>query len=328
VGQRLLAIVGPTATGKTEVGILVAETLQGEIVSADSMQVYRGLDIGTAKPTAEQRARVPHHLIDIIEPDEPFSVADYRGRADAALAGIWARGHQPILVGGSGLYVRAVIEEMDFAVPPDRELRRQLAEEARAKGLSALYARLTAADPQAAARLHPHDLKRIIRALEVAASRPLPPSPRAGRGQGWGSPGGKRRKGGEVPVDRSRRSRYNTIQFGLTAPRDELYRRVEARVEAMLAAGLLEEVRGLVAQGCHEHLVSMKGLGYAQMLPYLRGEIPLEEAVRRLKRDTRRFAKRQLTWFRADPRVRWIDVEQAGGPSGAAEVVLREWRSA
>jgi tRNA dimethylallyltransferase len=306
VDRRLLAIIGPTATGKTEVGILVAEALQGEIVSADSMQVYRGMDIGTAKPAPQQRALVPHHLIDIIEPDEPFSVADYRERADAALADIWARGKQPILVGGSGLYVRAVLEEMDFAVAPDRELRRQLTEEARNKGLSALYARLTETDPQAAARIHPNDQKRIIRALEVAQQ--------AGRG--------------ERPVDRARAPRYNAMQFGLTAPRDELYRRIEARVEAMLAAGLAEEVRGLLERGWDERLVSMKGLGYAQMLPYLRGEIPLEEAVRRLKRDTRRFAKRQLTWFRADPRIRWIDVDQAGGRSGVAEIVLREWRPA
>jgi tRNA dimethylallyltransferase len=306
VDRRLLAIVGPSATGKTEVGMLVAEALQGEIVSADSMQVYRGMHIGTAKPSVEQRTRVPHHLIDIIEPDEPFSVADYRGRADAALADIWSRGKQPILVGGSGLYVRAVLDEMDFVVPPDRELRRQLTEEARAKGLSALYARLTETDSQAAARIHPNDQKRIIRALEVAQ--------RAGRG--------------ERPVDRARASRYNAVQFGLTAPRDELYRRIEARVDAMLAAGLVEEVPGLLERGYDERLVSMKGLGYSQMLLYLRGEIALEEAVRRLKRDTRRFAKRQLTWFRADPRIRWIDVDQAGGPSGVTEIVLREWRSA
>jgi tRNA dimethylallyltransferase len=306
VDRWLLAIVGPTATGKTEVGMLVAEALQGEIVSADSMQVYRGMHIGTAKPSVEQRARVPHHLIDIMEPDEPFSVADYRGRADAALADIWSRGKQPILVGGSGLYVRAVLEEMDFVVPPDRALRRQLTEEARAKGLPALYARLTETDPQAAARIHPNDQKRIIRALEVAQQ--------TGRG--------------ERPVDRARASRYNAVQFGLTAARDELYRRIEARVDAMLAAGLVEEVRGLLEQGDDERLVSMKGLGYAQMLLYLRGEIALEEAVRRLKRDTRRFAKRQLTWFRADPRIRWIDVDQAGGPSGVTEIVLREWRSA
>ncbi len=304
--RRLLAIVGPTATGKTEAAILVAEALDGEIISADSMQVYRGMDIGTAKPTAEQRAQVPHHLIDIIAPDEPFSVADYRDRADAALNDIWGRGRQPVLVGGSGLYVRAVLDEMDFSyVPPDRELRRRLTEEARAKGLPALHESLTKADPEAAARIHPNDEKRIIRALEVAQARG--PRPRQ--------------------VDQPRATRYNTVQFGLALARDELYRRIEARVDAMLAAGLVEEVRGLLERGYGEDLVSMKGLGYAQLAPYLRGRIALDEAVERLKRDTRRFAKRQLTWFRADRRIRWIDVDQAGVPSGVAETVIEEWRS-
>ncbi len=304
--RRLLAIVGPTATGKTEVGILVAEELGGEIVSADSIQVYRGMNVGTAKPTAEQRARIPHHLIDIIEPDESFSVAEHRDRADAALADIWERGRQPILVGGSGLYVRAVIEEMDFShVPPDRELRKLLTEEAKTKGLASLYERLTKIDPPAAARIHPNDEKRIIRALEVV--------------QRGGSPG--------RPVDQPRPTRYNTRQFGLTLAREELYRRIEARVDAMLAAGLMDEVRGLLERGYGPDLVSMKGLGYAQIAPYVRGEVSLDEAVARLKRDTRRFAKRQLTWFRADARIRWIDVDQAGGPPGAAKIVIEEWRA-
>jgi tRNA dimethylallyltransferase len=351
VERGLLAIVGPTATGKSEVGVLVAEALGGEIMSADSMQVYRGLDIGTAKLTPGQRARVPHHLVDIVDPDEPFSVADYRARADAALEDIWERGRQPILVGGSGLYVRAVIEEMDFSyVPPDRELRRQLTDEARAKGLAVLHERLLKVDPAAAARIHPNDEKRIIRALEVAQKRehhPPSPSPRAERGR---TPeGGRRRETrGEVhadesdsmaqpafgtharahpAVDQPRATRYNTMEFGLTLARDELYRRIEARVDAMLAAGLVDEVRGLLGHGYPPELVSMKGLGYAQMVPYLRGEVSLDDAVSRLKRDTRRFAKRQLTWFRADPRIRWIDVEQAGGPPGVASVVVEGWRS-
>jgi len=306
VEQRLLTIVGPTATGKTELGMLLAEALGGEIVSADSMQLYRDMDIGTAKPTADLRTRVRHHLVDIIDPDEPFSVADYRARADAALRDIWSRGRQPILVGGSGLYVRAVLYEMDFAVPPDPELRQQLAAEADTRGLHLLHERLRVIDPAAAARIHPNDRKRIIRALEVAQH--------AGEGR--------------QPVDQRRALRYNVRQFGLTARRDELYRRIEARAEAMIAAGLVEEVRGLLARGYDERLISMKGLGYAQMLPQLRGEITLEEAVRLLKRDTRRFAKRQLTWFRADPTIRWVAADQAGGPPGVAEAVLREWRSA
>ena len=316
MGRSLLAIVGPTATGKTELGMLLAEALGGEIVSADSMQLYRGMDIGTAKPTAEQRAGIRHHLVDIIDPVEPFSVADYRERAEAALKDIWSRGRQPILVGGSGLYVRAVLYEMDFGVPPDRELRQQLTAEANTSGLHLLHERLRRMDPAAAARIHPNDQKRIIRALEVAAAS-------AGAASSSRPP-----REEDQPVDRTRASRYNVRQVGLALARDDLYRRIEARAEAMIAAGLVEEIRGLLARGYDERLVSMKGLGYAQMLPHLRGEITLEEAVRLLKRDTRRFAKRQLTWFRADATIRWVDADQAGGPPGVAETILSEWRSA
>jgi tRNA dimethylallyltransferase len=306
--RRLLVIVGPTAAGKSDVGILLAESLGGEIVSADSMQVYRGMDIGTAKPTAEQRRRTPHHLIDIIAPDQPFSVADYQARADAALADIWARGRQPILVGGSGLYVRAVLEEMDFSrVPPDPELRSRLLAEARSRGTRALHERLAEVDPEAAARIHPNDQKRIIRALEVV------------EGSGPGDAGRKK-------VDRRGAARYNSKQFGLTLDRDELYRRIEARVDRMIADGLVDEVGGLIERGHTESLVAMKGLGYAQVALHIRGKITLDEAVRRLKRDTRRFAKRQLTWFRADPRIEWIDVQETGGPPKVAELIERRWR--
>jgi len=306
--RRLLVVVGPTATGKTEVGLLLAEALGGEIVSADSMQVYRGLDIGTAKPSAEQRARAPHHLIDIMDPDAPFTVADYRRLADAALHDIWNRGRQPLLVGGSGLYVRAVLEEMDFSgVAPDPTFRERLAEEARTKGTRALHEWLAEVDPSAAARIHPNDQKRIIRALEVAE----------GRGE---------RASSREAVDRQRVPRYNSTRFGLTLEREQLYRRIEDRIDRMIEAGLVEEVRKLLDRGYGEDLVSMKGLGYAQLAPHVRGEISLEEAVKRLKRDTRRFAKRQLTWFRADPKIEWIDVEQAGGPAGAAELIRSRWQ--
>lgn len=304
---RLLAIVGPTATGKTEVGVLLAEALKGEIVSADSMQVYRLMEVGTARPTREQLARVPHHLIGIIGPDEPFSVAAYQARADAAIAGIWERGRQPILVGGSGLYVRAVIDGLSFSlVPADRGLRKQLTEEARATGLRAMHARLAEVDSEAAARIHPRDAKRIIRALEVYYQT----------GQSISR---------MQALDRSKRARYNTRQFGLTLSRPELYRRIEARVERMIAAGLVEEVKRLLDLGYDESLVAMKGLGYVQLVPYVRGECSLEEAVRRLQRDTRRFAKRQLTWFRADPRVEWVDVGRAGGPAGTAKFIRERW---
>ena len=306
--EALLAIVGPTAAGKSEVGLLLAERLGGEIVSADSMQVYRGMDIGTAKPTAEERARVPHHLIDIVDPGEEFSVAEYRARAEAALAAVWKNGKQPILVGGSGLYVRAVLEEMDFAMtPPDGELRRRLTEEARSKGTRVLHEWLSEVDPETAARIHPNDEKRIIRALEVCESTGRPMA----RPQ---------------QLDRRKAMRYNARQFGLSLPREELYVRIEARVDRMLEGGLVEEVKGLIDRGYGEDLVSMKGLGYAQLAEHVRGERSLEEAVRRLKRDTRRFAKRQFTWFGADPRIDWIDVAPEE-PARAAEAIWERWEA-
>jgi tRNA dimethylallyltransferase len=304
---KLLAIIGPTATGKTEVGILLAEMLGGEIVSADSMQVYRGMDVGTGKPTAEQQERARHHLLDIVDPDEPFSVAEYQAQADAALAEIWGRGGQPILVGGSGLYVRAVVDEVDFAMaPPDPELRRRLAEEARAKGLKVLHARLAEVDPEATARIHPNDEKRIIRALEVYEKTGRPIS-------------------SVQKLDRGREARYNTRQFGLIVSRAEMYRRIEERVDRMIAGGLVDEVKGLLERGYGDDLAAMKGLGYAQVAAHVRGEITLEEAVRLLKRDTRRFAKRQLTWFRADRRIEWVDVGRMGGTSEAADFIRRRW---
>lgn len=308
MARDLLAIVGPTAAGKSEVSVLLAQALAGEIVSADSMQVYRRMDIGTAKPSAEERARVTHHLIDIIDPDTPFSVADYRARADAALAAIWEEGRQPLLVGGSGLYVRAVIDKLSFPLaPPNAELRSRLAQQAREEGVRALHARLAAVDPEAASRLHPNDEKRIIRALEVHAQTGQPIS----RLQS---------------LDRRFQPRYNTTQFGLTRPRPELYRRIEERVDRMLAAGLVEEVESLLAGGCRDDLVAMKGLGYAQIAEHLRGACSLEEAVARLKRDTRRFAKRQLTWFRRDPRIVWVDLADLGGPEQVAAWIQCRWR--
>jgi len=306
-GYDLLALVGPTATGKTETAILVAESLGGEIVNADSMSFYRGMDIGTAKPTVEERARVRHHLIDILNPDELFSVAEYKARAEAAIDNVLARHRVPILVGGSGLYVRAVISGVSFTqAPPDYELRRQLTAEAEREGTPLLHRRLAEVDPEAATRITPRDLKRIIRALEVYLTT------------------------GETisslqALDRERPPRYNTCQFGLTLPREELYRRIEARIGRQLAAGLVAEVQGLLDRGYHEGLVPMKGLGYAQVARYLRGACSLGEVVVALKRDTRRFAKRQLTWFRADPRIQWVDMMEVGGPVGAAKLIAEKW---
>jgi len=304
----LLALVGPTATGKTETGVLVARALDGEVVSADSMYLYRGMDVATAKPTAEERRGVLHHLVDILDPDEPFSVAEYKVRAEAAIDRILARGRVPILVGGSGLYVRAVVSPTSFTrVPPDRALRERLTAEAERDGTEALHARLAQADPDAAVHIAPRDRKRIIRALEVYLSTGQPISQLQA-------------------LDRERSPRYNTCRFGLTLPREELYRRIDERVERQLAGGLVEEVERLLAEGYRENLVSMKGLGYAQIARFLRGVCSLEEAVVQLKRDTRRFAKRQLTWFRADTSITWLDMRTVGGPAGATNLIVAEWR--
>ncbi|HUV05472.1 MAG TPA: tRNA (adenosine(37)-N6)-dimethylallyltransferase MiaA [Armatimonadota bacterium] len=298
----LVGIVGPTATGKTAVGVELAKRLDGEIVSADSMAVYKGMDIGTAKPTTEQRAAVRFHLIDVVRPDEEFSVAEFKRFAEGAIADVLSRGKVPLLVGGTGLYVKAVAGGLNIpAVAPDRELRERLRAEAAEFGGERLLERLRAVDSITAERLHPKDLKRIIRALEVHMLTGLPIShfhTTAGTTE----------------------AAYHAALFALSMSRSALYSNIEQRVDQQIDAGLVEEVRGLFNEGYSPDLSSMKGLGYKQIAGYLLGDCDLETAIRLLKRDTRRFAKRQLTWFRADPRIRWIDVEGRGAPDVAAEL--------
>jgi len=307
MNSRLLVIVGPTAVGKTAVGIECARRLSGEIVSADSMQVYRGMDIGTAKPTAEERALVPHHLFDSADPKEDFSVALYKEKAETAIDDIFSRGRQPILVGGSGLYVKAVIGPMGLTIAPkDADLRVRLQEEARKKGLEALHLRLARIDPEAATRIAPADEKRIIRALEVYELTGFPISH-------------------FHRLDRERSAKYQTFVAGLSLPRPVLYERIEARIDQMLAAGLLEEVAGLLSKGCHPGLISMKALGYSHLARHLAGEWDWETMVTRFKQDTRRFAKRQMTWFRAMPEVRWWETDNLT-PADAAEKIIKEFR--
>jgi len=289
----LIVVCGPTAVGKTAASVVLAQRLGGEIVAADSRTLYRFMDIGTAKPSAAQRGAVPHHLLDIADPDEVVTLAAYRRLAVEAIAAVRARGRIPLLVGGSGLYIRAVVDGFVVpAVPPDDALRRRLeAVERDAPGT--LHARLAAVDPLAAARIHPRNTRRLIRALEVFEHTGRPISALQRRGD---------------PVGRA-------VQVGLTMDREALYRRIDARVDAQIAAGLVEEVRRLLDRGYARTLPAMAGLGYKEIVEYLRGAVPLEEAVRRLKRNTRRFAKRQYTWFRRDPRIRWVDV--AGLPAEA-----------
>jgi tRNA dimethylallyltransferase len=301
---RLLVLVGPTAVGKTAVAMELARRLNGEIVSADSMQIYKYLDIGTGKPTPAERAAVPHHLIDFVEPDQPYSVADFKDDAERAFADIWRRGKQPLLVGGTGLYIRAIVQGLTFAGGPgDPELRQRLWAEAEAEGNRALHARLAEVDPETAARLHPNQRKQIIRALEVyeRTGRPL---------SQWHA------QAGQSPPA------YALRRFALTMERSRLYERINARVKAMFEAGWVEEVRALQARGYDERLPAMRSLGYGRILAYLRGETDLATALARTQQDTRRFAKRQYTWFRADPANEWLTVT---GVESTAEEILARW---
>lgn len=289
----LIAIVGPTAVGKTAVGLALAEKIGGEIISADAVAVYRGLDIGAAKPDASERLRVPFHLVDVVSPDEDFTVADFAQHAEAAISDIRRRGKYPIVVGGTGLYIRAVTATLSVPnVPPQTELRAALWEEVGQHGSSFLHQRLTQVDAESATKILPGDAKRIIRALEVytVTGKPL---------SSFHTPEGVQ----GIP-------RPNTAQFGLTMDRARLYARIEARVDAMLAAGFLDEVRDLVSRGFHSDLKAMQSLGYRHLAAYLAGALSLELAIEELKKDTRRFAKRQLSWFNADPNITWLDVER------------------
>jgi tRNA dimethylallyltransferase len=284
---ELIVIVGPTAVGKTATSIALAERLRAEIISADSRYLYRGMDIGTAKPSPSERARAPHHLIDVTTPDKPWSLAQFQSAALAAVEDIRTRGRLPLLVGGTGQYIRAIVE--GWQVPPGEpsgELRAALEAELARGGVGALADRLREVDPESAARVDLRNSRRVIRALEVALTT------------------------GESFVSQRRRAApaFSVLTIGLTLPRPELYARIDARVDGMLRAGLVEEVRGLVAQGYGWDLPAMSALGYKQIGQYLRGECDLPEAVRRIKSGTRQFVRRQANWFKpADPAIQWFD---------------------
>ena len=289
--KPLVALVGPTAVGKSRVGILLAKVLGTEVLTADSRQVFRGMDIGMDKPTVAERQGVPHRLIDLVEPDQPFNVGLYRRHALEEIGRLHEAGKLPLLVGGTGLYVRALLRGLWDGPAADWVLRGKLEAEALDQGVGALYQELSRVDPASAQRLHPHDQVKIIRALEVyrLSGRPL-------------SDAIHEHAFGESP--------FSSLVIGLTRERESLYRRVDARVDEQLAKGLLEETRRLLAKGYDRQLGSMKGLGYRQMAGYLDGEYSYEEAVRLLKRDTRHFAKRQLTWFRKEPGLIWLRIEE------------------
>ncbi len=284
----LIVIVGPTAVGKTEIAIQVAERWKGEIVSADSRLFYRGMDIGTAKPTLEERARVPHHLIDVADPDETWSLVRFQEAARQAIAEIHFRGHLPFLVGGTGQYVRAVTHGWSPPeVPPDPRLRSVLERLGRDRGIFWLHEKLRRLDPQAAQSIDPRNLRRTVRALEVIFTT--------------GRPFSTQRRQTESP--------YHLITIGLTRPRPELYARIDARIEAMFAAGLLDEVRRLLEQGYSPHLPAMSGIGYRECVAVLQGEMTVEAAKAHMRRATRMFVRRQANWFKADdPSIHWFVV--------------------
>ena len=285
---KLLIICGPTASGKSELAIHLARELGAEIVNADSMQVYCGMDIGTAKPAPEQRKEIPHHLIDVADPDRLFSAADFEVAAGEAIRDITARGKRVIVVGGTGLYIRALLKGLVDSPSGAGRIRRALQEEAREAGNEVMLARLRQVDPELAERIHPNNLVRIIRALEVYHLTGIPLS-RYQREHGFSG------------------QRYKALQIGIDVERKELYKRIEARVDRMLADGLPEEVQQLLADGYGRELKAMRAIGYQQLTAYLAGEYSLEEAIRLIKRDTRRYAKRQLTWFRSDPDILWLE---------------------
>ena len=289
--KPLLVIVGPTAVGKTGLSLRLARDFDIEIISADSHQVYRGLDIGTAKPTPEEQAVVPHHLLDVVEPDGVLTLAEFQERAYAAINGVHQRERLPVLVGGAGQWVRAVVEGWNIPrVAPDADFRARLEAEVQASGPQALHAQLAAVDPQAAQKTDPRNVRRVIRALEVYHKTGVPIS----------------------QLQRKQTPPYRILQIGLTMPRQVLYERIDRRVDQMMEDGLLEEVRTLVEAGCGWHKPAMLGLGYRQIGQYLQGEINLEEAVALIKKETRRFVRQQYNWFRLDDKsIYWVDI-QAG----------------
>ncbi len=292
--KPLIILTGPTAVGKTKASIGLAKAVNGEIISADSMQVYRHMDIGSAKITKEEMEGVPHHLVDILEPWEEFHVVRFQQLAKEAVEQIYGNGHVPILVGGTGFYIQSLLYDIDFTeTEADEQFRREMEALAKEQGPKILHERLRQVDPVSAEEIPPGNVKRVIRALEFY-----------------------RQTGKPISVhnreQRSRKAAYEFAYFVLTDQRSRLYERIDARVDQMMEQGLLEEVAALKKMGCTRDMVSMQGLGYKEILAYLEGETTLEEAVYLIKRDTRHFAKRQITWFKRERDVRWVDKQAFG----------------
>ncbi len=290
--KPLIVLTGPTAVGKTKLSIALAKAVNGEIISADSMQVYRYMDVGSAKITPDEMDGVPHHLVDVLDPTEDFNIVLFQQLAKKAMEEIYSKSRIPILVGGTGFYIQAITRDIDFTQSEqDDSYRKELEALAAEKGNTFLHDMLASVDPKSAEDIHENNVKRVIRALEFYKQNGTQISEHNEEQKEHVSP-------------------YDLAYFVLNAPRPLLYERIDARVDGMLKNGLVEEVKTLQRMGCHRGMVSMQGLGYKEILAWLEGEYPYEEAVRILKRDTRHFAKRQLTWFRREGEVTWVDKDK------------------
>ena len=301
---RIVIICGPTAIGKTTAGIAAAERFGGQIISADSMQIYRRMNIGTAKPTQSEQDRIVHHLIDIVDPQEPFDAAQYSQLARRKVTELIAQGIAPFVVGGTGLYIKALTHGIFTAEAPDPSVRKRLQDQIKTEGTDNLYQQLQHKDPETAARIHPNDTYRIVRALEMIEST------------------------GNSMTQLQHQHRFNdqpfmALKIGLQMERAKLYGRINRRVDLMIQEGLLAEVESLLETGCQSSLKSMQSIGYRHMVDYIEKRMSWEEAVRTLKRDTRRYAKRQLTWFRADPEIMWTESQNFQGVYPQIESFLR-----
>ena len=290
--KPLIVLTGPTAVGKTKLSIALAKAVNGEIISADSMQVYRYMDVGSAKITPDEMDGVPHHLVDVLDPTEDFNIVLFQQLAKKSMEEIYSKGKIPILVGGTGFYIQAITRDIDFTQSEqDDSYRQELEALAAEKGSSFLHDMLASVDPKSAEDIHENNVKRVIRALEFYKQNGT-------------------RISEHNEEQKEHVSPYNLAYVVLNAPRPLLYERIDARVDEMLKNGLVEEVKTLQRLGCHRGMVSMQGLGYKEILAWLEGEYPYDEAVRILKRDTRHFAKRQLTWFRREGEVTWVDKDK------------------
>lgn len=304
--RPLVVLTGPTAVGKTAISIEFAKKMRGEIISADSMQVYKGMDIGSAKIRKEEMDGVPHYLLDILEPEEPFNVMLFQRIAKKAIEEIYGRGHIPILTGGTGFYIQSVLYDIAFTEETDTSVRERLEQEVREKGAEYLHEKLARVDPATAENIHANNVKRVIRALEFYELNGYPLSE-------------------HNEIERQRKSPYLFRYYVLNEPREILYRRIEARVDRMLEEGLVAEVEVLKKKGYTRDMVSMQGLGYKEILDYLTGDCTLEDAIDKIKKETRHFAKRQLTWFRREKEVIWVEKSNFLDTEGLLKYLLADF---